>query len=304
LTEPLVAWFGGTERQIVEGIDTLVVVDKQTGFFWTVVCYSLVAVVLFVITFLTTRERVEPVEDSNSTWKGDLFDLVRNKPWLIMSAFGMAQLAAGWTRGSAIAFYFGYCVNTSFGNFLVVGSLACILGTIVTPKLRKWTGAKWTMIVATAVMALSNGALWWLKPDQIELIFALQVVGSFASGPIAVLTWAMYADVADYFEWENNRSATGLVFAVATLAQKVGGAIGGAIPAWCLFFFGFVQPIDGIRQLQSQWTLTGITAMMSLIPSVFLILSIVVMLIYPLSNESLKQIRAELKERKQNSIAV
>jgi len=76
-------------------------------------------------------------------------------------------------------------------------------------------------------------------------------MGSFASGPIAVLTWAMYADVADYFEWKHNRSATGLVFAAATLSQKIGGAIGGAIPAWCLFFFGFVQPADGVRQLQS-----------------------------------------------------
>ena len=131
-------------------------------------------------------------------------------------------------------------------------------------------------------------------------MYALQIVGSFAGGPITVLTWAMYADVADYYEWKHNRSATGLVFAASSLLQKIGGAIGGAIPAWCLFFFGFVQPVDGVRQLQSEETLTGIVAMMSLIPAACLLLSIVVMLFYPLNREFLQQIRADLKTKKQN----
>ena len=112
----------------------------------------------------------------------------------------------------------------------------------------------------------------------------------------------MYADVADYFEWKHNRSATGLVFAAATLSQKIGGAIGGAIPAWCLYFFGFVQPADGVRQLQSDATLSGIVAMMSLIPAAFLMLSVVVMLFYPLNRKFLQQMRADLKIRKQNAV--
>lgn len=301
-TEPLVALFGGTERQIIDGVRTFVVVDKQAGFFWTVVCYALVAVVLFVITFLTTRERVEPVENSTGTWKTDLIGLVRSRPWLVMAAFGMAQLVAGWTRGSATAFYFGYYVDASFGDFLVVGSLASICGMIVTPPLRRWLGSKWVMIIVSMLVSGCTGALWFLGPKQIEWIYALQVVGSFSGGPIAVLTWAMYADVADYFEWKHNRSATGLVFAAATLSQKIGGAIGGAIPAWCLYFFGFVQPADGVRQLQSDATLSGIVAMMSLIPAAFLMLSVVVMLFYPLNRKFLQQMRADLKIRKQNAV--
>jgi len=296
-TEPLVDWFGG-EWQMIDGVKTWVVVNLQAGFFWTVVCYALVAVVLFVITFLTTRERVEPVEESTGSWKTDLIDVVRNRPWLVMAAFGMAQLVAAWTRGSATAFYFGYYVNASLGNFLVAGSLASICGMILTPLLRKWLGSKWAMIGASTLVAVCTGALWFLGPQQIEWIYILEIVGSFAKGPIAVLTWAMYADVADYFEWRHNRSATGLVFASATLSQKIGGAIGGAIPAWCLFFFGFAQPLEGVRQLQSDTTLAGIVAMMSLIPAVFLMLSVVVMFFYPLNRKFLQQMQTDLKIRK------
>lgn len=302
-TEPLVTWFGGTERQIIDGANTVVVIDKQAGFFWTVVCYALVAVVLFVITFLTTRERVEPVEDAKGTWKADLVALISNRPWLVMSAFGMVQLAAFWTRGSATAFYFGYFVDASFGDFLVVGSLAGICGMMVASPVRKCFGSRWAMIVLSTLAALCTGAFWFLGPEQIGLMYVFQIVGSFVGGPLAVLTWAMYADVADYFEWKHGRSATGLVFAASSLSQKIGGAIGGAIPAWCLFFFGFVQPNNGIRQPQADETLTGIVAMMSWIPAAFLMLSVVVMLLYPLNNKFLQQMRADLMLRKQNVVS-
>ncbi len=300
-TEPLVAWFGGTEKQFIDGIETIVVVNKQAGFFWTVVCYALVAVVLFVITFLTTRERVEPVKNSSASWKTDLTDLGKNYPWLIMFAFGMAQLIAGWTRGSATAFYFEYYVHAPFGDFLVAGSLATICGMMVTRPLRGWLGSKWLMIVSSSLVALCTGALWFVGPLQVEWMYGLQIFGAFAGGPIPVLTWAMYADVADYSEWKYNRSSTGLVFAAATLSQKIGGAIGGAIPAWCLFFFGFVQPVAGVRQQQSEVTLNGIVAMMSLIPAALLLASAIFMLFYPLNRKFLYQMQADLKIRKQDN---
>ncbi len=298
-TEPLVAWFGGTEKQIIDGVSTIVVIDKQAGFFWTVVAYALVAVVLFAITFLTTRERVEPVENSEGTWKTDLIDVIKNRPWLVMFAFGVTQLIAGWTRGSATAFYFSYYVHASFGDFLVVGSLACICGMLVTRPLRELLGAKWLMVLVTTIVALCTVPVWFLGPEEIEWMYALQVAGSFAGGPIAVLTWAMYADVADYHEWKHDRSATGLVFGAAALSQKFGGAIGGAIPAWCLYFFGFVQPVDGVAQVQSDATLTGIVAMMSLIPAAFLLLSAIAMLSYPLDRKFLRQMHTDLNSRKQ-----
>ena len=301
-TEPLVAWFGGTERQFIDGIETFVVIDKQAGFFWTVVCYASAAVVLFGITFLTTRERVEPVEDSTSSWKADLISLIGNRPWLVLSAFGMVQLVAHWIRGSATAFYFGYYVKDSFGDFLAMGSFAGICGMIVAPWLRKWMGSTLVMILATALVALSTAAVWFFSVEQIAWVYVLHIIGSFAGGPVVVLIWKMYADVADYFEWKHNRSATGLVFAAASLSQKIGGAIGGAIPAWCLFFFGFVQPSNGDRQIQSEETLNGIVAMMSLIPAVFLVLSAVVMLFYPLSRTFLQQIQTELKQRKKDVV--
>jgi GPH family glycoside/pentoside/hexuronide:cation symporter len=46
--------------------------DERVGFFWTMVVYAAVAVILFLVTFLTTRERVEPEQPHDSTYRADM----------------------------------------------------------------------------------------------------------------------------------------------------------------------------------------------------------------------------------------
>ena len=297
-TEPLVAWFGGTETTIVDGIKTVTVINKQAGYFWTVTCYAVLAMVLFVITFLNTRERVAPVEDSNTTLKADFADLRQNGPWMVMFAFGLAQLIALSTRGSATAFYFTYYVGIPFGNFLVAGSVASIVGMLSAKPLVQILGRKWLLIGSTMITATCTAALWFVSPEQIAIMYALQIFASLVSGPIPVLAFAMYADVADYSEWKNQRRATGLIFAAATLSHKVGGAFGSAIPALCLFYFGFLQPVEGVRQMQSDFALSGIVAMMSIIPAFFFVVSAAVLLLYQLDGAFLDRIESDLAARK------
>ncbi|MEO1616153.1 MAG: MFS transporter [Planctomycetota bacterium] len=72
-TLELVAIFGGGKESIVvDGVTREVIVNEQAGFFWTMVLYSIVAVILFLITFATTKERVEPEASQSTTYKADL----------------------------------------------------------------------------------------------------------------------------------------------------------------------------------------------------------------------------------------
>jgi GPH family glycoside/pentoside/hexuronide:cation symporter len=296
-TEPLVDYFGG-RVEMVDGVATEVV-NKQVGFFWTVVCYSVLAVILFLISFATTKERVQPVVAESSPLLNDLKDLLTNWPWMVMFAFGMAQIVAGWTRGSATAYYFTYFVGGSFGYFLLAGTVANIFGMFFTKSLCEVFGAKWLLVGLSLLVAFFTAAFWFLPKDQVWLMYVFHICGSLCGGPIPVLLWAMYGDVADYSEWKNHRRATGLIFAAATFSQKMGGAVGGAIPAWCLYYFGFVQPnADGVQQAQSEFALGGIIGMMSLIPAAFLVLSAVCMLFYQLDKRFLEKIQFELRQRK------
>lgn len=297
-TEPLVGYFGGTRSVVVDGETTWEVIDPQTGFFWTVVCYALLAVILFGITFWTTRERVQPQHKKNSKIVVDVKDLLSNRPWIVLLGVGLFQIMAGWTRGSAIAFYFDYYVHSAFGNFLVAATIAGICGMLLTRPLTKIFGRKWLMIYMNLANAVLTAAFFFLAADQIALMYLFNILAAFVTGPVPVLLWSMYADVADYSDWKNGRRATGLVFSAATFSQKLGGAIGAAIPGWLLSYFQYQAPVDGEKVVQSETTIYGMILMMSLIPAVFLVFAAICLLFYGIDEAMLKRIETDLRQRK------
>ena len=335
-TLPLIERFGGGTKEVVtNGVTSSVVVDPQTGFFWTVVCYAVAAVVLFTITFLTTKERVVPEQKKNTALSLDVVDLLKNRPWIVLLFVGLFQILAGWTRGSATAYYFEYFVQAetvelpwlsnlansmpswlawlpnffvgilqnpgSFGNFFAAGTVFSILGMFLTKPLVKIFGNKLLMILVMLGNALCMAAFMFLNADQWQMMYGLHALGSFISGPMPILLWAMYADVADYSEWVNHRRATGLVFAAATFSQKMGSALGAAVPGWALAYNGFVEPIENVKQEQSAETVEGIISMMSVIPAIFIGCACVAMLFYNLTPGLLSQIEKDLQKRKQGT---
>lgn len=299
-TEPLLGFFGGTREVTRDGKLVTEVVDPQAGFFWTVVCYAVVAVILFVITFLTTKERVKPQEKQRSTLGTDVSDLMRNRPWMVLLGVGLFQIMAGWTRGSAIAFYFENYVNAPFGNFLVAATIAGIVGMLFTGRFTKIFGRKMLMIYMNVANAILTAMFYFLGPDQIAMMYALNIAAAFVTGPVPVLLWSMYADVADYSEWKTERRATGLVFSAATFSQKLGGAMGAAIPGWLLSYYQYKPPVDGVKVQQTETTINGMILMMSLIPAAFLLMAAVCLLFYNISESMLTQIETDLRNRKLN----
>jgi glycoside/pentoside/hexuronide:cation symporter, GPH family len=369
-TLKMVAFFGGSKSIDVNGVVKTVVADERQGFFWTMVVFSVAAVILFLITFATTKERVQPPVDQKSTFRADLKflltslkfhqvmlgglatlsmfgtafspeailpivgtyavlsvislvtralamrryasvteassfeadfnDLLANRPWMVLFAFGLLQLSGLFIRGGAVLYYFKYYCNdvTLATNFLVAGSLAGIAGMLLTKPLTQILGKKWLMILANTGVALLCACFVFLKPDQKYAMYALQVASAFIGGPIPVLLWAMYADTADYSEWRTQRRATGLVFAAATFSQKMGCAVGAAMTGFVLDFYQYIPPINGVDQTQSEVTLNGLRLMMSLIPAAFLLACAACLLIYNIDRSLAERIENDLQSRR------
>jgi glycoside/pentoside/hexuronide:cation symporter, GPH family len=68
---------------------------------WAVAC-----LVLFMITFLTTRERVLPPPQQKSNIKEDFSALLRNSPWVIMFAMTLVHFCILSFRGGALYDYY------------------------------------------------------------------------------------------------------------------------------------------------------------------------------------------------------
>ena len=99
------------------------------------------------------------------------------------------------------------------------------------------------------VNVMTTAAYFFAGPDDMVFLYAMNIIGGFASGPVSPLIWALYADTADYSEWKTGRRATGLVFSAGTFAQKMGWTVGGSLaglPARLLWLPGQRRADDGV----------------------------------------------------------
>ena len=93
--------------------------------------------------------------------------------------------------------------------------------------------------------------------------------------------------------WKWGRRATGLVFSAASLAQKLGWAIGGAGTGWLLAYFGYVPNVA-----QDPRSINGIMLMMSVIPALAAILAIAALWFYELDKKTVEQMTSDLLARR------
>ena len=129
-------------------------------------------------------------------------------------------------------------------------------------------------------------------PKEIIIMFILNILISICLGPKAPITWAMYADVADYNEWRTGKRATGMTFSATTFSQKMGSAAGSAIMLSVLAAMGYEA-----NTVQSGASLDGIVYMQTIAPGVFTFVAIIALMFYDLTGTKLEKIQEELKQR-------
>lgn len=283
--------------------------NPALGWQWAMTIFSAVAVILLFITFFSTKERVHPPEGQKTSFKQDLVDLVTNKPWILIGSATIFQLIYICMRGGAIAYYFKYFVKDqdvlSFGlvsweklssTFLVTGTVATICGVLLTTRISRTFGKAATYATFLGLAGVATGAIYFLKPEDIVIMFVLQVIISFSVGPVSVLQWSIYTDTADYSEWVRGRRATGLVMSASLFALKMGIALGVSALAWILAGYGFKPNVE-----QTERGLQGIRLVNSIYPGVFALLGMVFMFFYPLNKTKMAQIETELIERRKQA---
>ncbi|RPD88224.1 MFS transporter [Luteimonas sp. 100069] len=253
--------------------------DRVRGFEQVMTIFAVVGTVFFLITFLTTRERILPAQTRTSGVIQDLTDLSRNRPWLIMLALTILVFVTLALRGGMTIYYFQYYLdgaalaaflqNSGFNGFVdglnatltgmgmagfqwpqdaptsafslfnAGGIIFMILGIGLSRPLADRFGKRDVFGGALFVSTLFILAFYLYTPDAIWLVFGSQILHGFFYGISIPLLWAMIADVADYSEWKNHRRATAIIFSAMLCGLKVGLSIGGALVAAILARYGY-----------------------------------------------------------------
>jgi glycoside/pentoside/hexuronide:cation symporter, GPH family len=295
--------------------------NQQLGAQRTVLMFSIVAVVLFLVSFWTTKERIHPPATQKTNLLQDLKTLFRNRHWIMMFVTGIVNITFAVVRGSAGIYYLQRYLKLDagetpkqlfrcdsvhglevlylgqIGTYFLLSGLAMIFGATMTRFAVKAVGKKAAFIGSLALVALTAIPFYWIQPDQLPLVYAFQMLGMVFAGINATLFWAMVADTADFQEWKYQVRTTGIAFSATTCAQKAGMGIGAAVAGYLISHFGY----DPKAAVQTPEAIRGILLLNSLIPAVGLLLLSAFFTIYGLDERTCKTMREDLASRRQQA---
>lgn len=263
--------------------------------------------VLFICCFCMTRERIKTV--STASVGKDFKALFSNSPWWLLIGAALCFNLFNTVRGATVAYFFADVIGPdamlsfgAFGNilfysglFLGIGEIANMVGVALTVPVSSRLGKKNTFIGVNIVLFVLSALFFFVHatPGGYWLMLVLQVFISVLTGIMSPLIWSMYADVSDYSELKHRTASTGLIFSSSSMAQKFGGALGGAAVLWLLSSFGYSEATSGLTQPAS--AITCLWMLMSFIPAAVAALAAFVAMFYPLTPQIVNGIVAELK---------
>ncbi|MBK1878313.1 MFS transporter [Pelagicoccus mobilis] len=252
--------------------------NEQLGYTLTMGVYAIASGILFLITFLTTKERVAPPKAQKISIKKDLSAAMRNGPWRALILISVLTILWIAIRGGATIHFFKYVSGNELwgGTFLFIASLVQLGGVMLTKQFTQIFGGKRrTFITLTLINAAFLLAFYYIPPTSYYLIMGHQAVSAFMTAPLMALFWSMIADSADYGQWKLGQRTTGLIFSTGTSSMKIGWSIGPAVSLALLSYYGFEANVE-----QTPDTIEGLKLIMSIIPAGVAVLAAASVLFY------------------------
>lgn len=310
LLQPLIDFyakhFGSNSLADVANVSETSVSTDPIGWVLGVGTIGIICVILFLLCFSWTKERVDQIEgDENVSVKKDLKLLFRNTPWWILVGTGLAALLFNAVRDSVAIYYFRDYVQVNYRMagtgwdmttiYFLIGQAANLIGVVIAPSLSTKYGKRRTYMIAILMAGILSSAFYFI-PNHIGWILLFQFVISVFAGYVLPLLWSMFADIVDHQEVTTGRRASGLIFSSSSMSQKLGWALGAALSGWILAFFKYVP--DAVQQ--NSETIWGEHFMISLLPALCCFIAFVGMYFYPLSDQKVKE-NYEILEKKRIS---
>ncbi|HON52340.1 MAG TPA: glycoside-pentoside-hexuronide (GPH):cation symporter [Bacteroidales bacterium] len=303
--------------------------DKAIGIEIVMTWLAIIGTIMLLITFFSTRERVVPSQEQKSTFKEDIVDLTKNKPWIIMLILTILIFITLALKGGSYVYYFNNYVDkhalsqfiqpiitsmqaiginffgsdpvsAGFGLFNAGGIICMLIGIGVSKKLADIYGKRDVFGIALFISTLFIILFVFFSPQNIFLIFGAQILHGFFYGITIPLLWAMIADVADYSEWKNNRRATAIIFSAMMVGLKSGLSIGGALVSWILGQYGYIHAEAGETILQPQTVAHGVKMMVSIYAALPFLICCALLFFYEINKTTEIQIESDLKKRRNN----
>ncbi|EOL8943779.1 glycoside-pentoside-hexuronide (GPH):cation symporter [Cronobacter dublinensis] len=271
--------------------------DRVSGIQAAMAVFGVIGCLMFILCFLTTSERVQPLKEENLNIARDVKILFKNDQWRILSVYNFAMLVALVIRNGVVVYYVNYVLNKG-ADIVSLFMLGAMFASMAGSLLAKPLGTRFCKIRLSFWINMLNallGVVCLFAPVSVWVVpFILYVAISVVQGANGALQWSMITDANNYGEWKTRRRITGMNVAANIFVIKLGVALGGAVLGWVLAFYGYAA--NG--QTQSAAAIQGIVMLFTVIPSLFYVITALAIKFYRLTEPAMNAVVRDLSEGK------
>lgn len=304
--QKLVANQGLSERQAAETFIGTVINGQEMAnadtLKWTYfICAAVLviaAVPMFFYGFKNTKERFT-ADDNPPSLGHNLKLLFKNRELLLIVLSGIlggARMVYTYTGG----LYFAKYVLQNEGMYSLITLLVVpggLVASLLVPWMSKKFTKKWAYIAVHIFGGVAMAVMYFVGYDKpwklIVAAIALVLLG-IPQGVNNIITYAMIGDTVDYLEWKTGERGEGICFAMQTLINKIGMAVGAFIGVISFSAAGINSETGyiseaGANTLWNMLVLSGVISMFA---------CAVPMFFYKLTEKRQTEMVAEIEARK------
>ncbi len=277
---------------------------SDNAWFSTMALYGIIGLALLYFCFTQCRERV--VMDKSQTENVRVSDLwmefVRNKPLRVVAFFFITAFAMMAIGNSAGAYYINYNLHGSAGElsiFMGLGSIPAFIFMPMVPAIKRAIGKKGMFYLFLIVAIVGMAMLYAVSmidslKSQMWIVYVAQFIKSTGIIVATGYMWALIPEVISYGEYTHGKRIAGIVNALTGIFYKAGMALGGVVPGLVLYYVGF-NGSDATTQ--TPFAEQGILWLVAVIPAILLVMAMLIISKYDLSDEKIDSINREIEKR-------
>lgn len=259
--------------------------------------FGLIAAATVLTTALSVRERpAAEVQPSCLPPVAAVLQTFRNRPFVrLVAAFFVSSFSFA-LMTSLLPYYLTYQLDMEAQVPVVLLVMLATIGVFLFPW--KWVagrinkGPSYALGLFIACVAVI--ATFFLPYGPTSLIYVVAFVAGLGFSAQWVFPWSMLPDVLEYDQLQTGERREGIYYGVWALLTKLTDALGIAISGWALVLFGYVPNV-----VQTDIARMGIRLFFGLVPSIAIVLSLPLLIWYPITKASHARLRAELTNNDQ-----
>ncbi len=269
---------------------------------WTLsaIIVAIIAVIFGIIAYNSTKNltliKSEKADDQNvfSTY----LEILKIKPFKYLLVFVVLFMVQNALGQANLMYLISHRLHADADAYMPIALGSIVLGMVLfvplTTKLSTIRDRRFAVIVLLSISTLGMASF---RIFGITNVVSLVVMLLFYALGLAVFWTTFYSftyDIAEIDEMKNNRRRVGAITSLPQFLQKVGAAIGMQILGLVLYFYGY----DANLPVQTFKTSLGIESIITVICPIVMGLSVVFMILYPITKKKYHILQTELEKKR------